>query len=187
MAAPPGGRPGGAAAAPADGQSMCKIELPAAGSGDEQFGGTKTVHSAYRFSVDKQIGEGTYGQVFMGHCKKDEDKVALKKIRMDTEKEGFPITAIREIKILSSLQHQNVVNLREIVRSERELPAGRRGGRGRSRASRGGAAIALLLWPVLHAAQRPRRLPPCAHTPQCTRTTTSRAASTWCSTMRTTT
>ncbi len=45
-------------------------------------------------------------------------QVALKKIRMDTEKEGFPITAIREIKILSSMQHENVVNLREIVRSE---------------------------------------------------------------------
>ena len=44
--------------------------------------------------------------------------MALKKIRMDTEKEGFPITAIREIKILSSMQHENVVNLREIVRSE---------------------------------------------------------------------
>lgn len=39
---------------------------------------------------------------------------------MDTEKEGFPITAIREIKILSSMQHENVVNLREIVRSECE-------------------------------------------------------------------
>eukprot|EP00983_Pelagomonas_calceolata_P106946 1159287-Pelagomonas_calceolata.AAC.5 len=37
---------------------------------------------------------------------------------MDTEKEGFPITAIREIKILSSMRHENVVNLREIVRSE---------------------------------------------------------------------
>ena len=49
-----------------------------------------------------------------------QDKVALKKIRMDTEKEGFPITAIREIKILSTLQHENVVNLREIVRSECE-------------------------------------------------------------------
>lgn len=47
-------------------------------------------------------------------------QVALKKIRMDTEKEGFPITAIREIKILSSMQHENVVNLREIVRSESE-------------------------------------------------------------------
>ena len=45
-------------------------------------------------------------------------QVALKKIRMDTEKEGFPITAIREIKILSSMRHENVVNLREIVRSE---------------------------------------------------------------------
>ncbi|GFH26170.1 protein kinase domain-containing protein, partial [Haematococcus lacustris] len=44
--------------------------------------------------------------------------VALKKIRMDTEKEGFPITAIREIKILSSMQHENVVNLREIIRSD---------------------------------------------------------------------
>lgn len=47
-------------------------------------------------------------------------QVALKKIRMDTEKEGFPITAIREIKILSSMRHENVVNLREIVRSESE-------------------------------------------------------------------
>lgn len=47
-------------------------------------------------------------------------QVALKKIRMDTEKEGFPITAIREIKILSSMQHENVVNLREIVRSDSE-------------------------------------------------------------------
>lgn len=86
-----------------------------------QYGGTRTISSAYTFSVDKQIGEGTYGQVFMGNDKKDQDKVALKKIRMDTEKEGFPITAIREIKILSTLQHENVVNLREIVRSESEL------------------------------------------------------------------
>ncbi|KAG2489155.1 hypothetical protein HYH03_012381 [Edaphochlamys debaryana] len=87
-------------------------------SSDDVFGGTRSIHSAYVFSVDKQIGEGTYGQVFMGHDRKTNDKVALKKIRMDTEKEGFPITAIREIKILSSLSHPNVVNLREIVRSE---------------------------------------------------------------------
>ncbi|KAG1674414.1 hypothetical protein FOA52_012941 [Chlamydomonas sp. UWO 241] len=86
--------------------------------GDDQYGGTKTINQGYTFSVDKQIGEGTYGQVFMGNDKKDQTRVALKKIRMDTEKEGFPITAIREIKILSTLSHPNVVNLREIVRSE---------------------------------------------------------------------
>jgi cyclin-dependent kinase 12/13 len=39
-------------------------------------------------------------------------------IRMDNEKEGFPITAIREIKLLSTLKHENIVNLREIVRSK---------------------------------------------------------------------
>lgn len=57
--------------------------------------------------------------------------MALKKIRMDTEKEGFPITAIREIKILSSMQHENVVNLREIVRSDSEcMPTACAGFRG---------------------------------------------------------
>lgn len=40
---------------------------------------------------------------------------------MDNEKEGFPITAIREIKLLSMLQHENVINLREIVRSQSAL------------------------------------------------------------------
>ena len=43
--------------------------------------------------------------------------VALKKVRMDNEKEGFPITAIREIKILKSLDHKNVIRLKEIVTS----------------------------------------------------------------------
>lgn len=61
-------------------------------------------------------------QVFMGNCRQTQDKVALKKIRMDTEKEGFPITAIREIKILSTLENENIVNLREIVRSDSESP-----------------------------------------------------------------
>ena len=41
---------------------------------------------------------------------------------MDNEKEGFPITAIREIKLLAMLQHENVINLREIVRSQSAPP-----------------------------------------------------------------
>jgi len=45
------------------------------------------------------------------------DIVALKKVRMDNEKEGFPITAIREIKILKSLDHKNVLRMKEIVTS----------------------------------------------------------------------
>ena len=41
--------------------------------------------------------------------------MALKKVRTDNEKEGFPITAVREIKILRQLSHCNIVNLKEIV------------------------------------------------------------------------
>nr|XP_027199346.1 cyclin-dependent kinase 12-like isoform X1 [Dermatophagoides pteronyssinus] len=66
------------------------------------------------FQIISQIGEGTYGQVYKA---RDTDKciVALKKVRLENEKEGFPITAVREIKILRQLNHENIVNLKEIV------------------------------------------------------------------------
>eukprot|EP00897_Mesotaenium_endlicherianum_P007516 jgi/Mesen1/6793/ME000035S06176 len=67
------------------------------------------------FEKLEQIGEGTYGQVYMAKEKATGEIVALKKVRMDNEKEGFPITAIREIKILKKLKHPNVINLKEIV------------------------------------------------------------------------
>ncbi|XP_020596167.1 cyclin-dependent kinase C-2-like, partial [Phalaenopsis equestris] len=56
-------------------------------------------------------------QVYMAKEIRTGEIVALKKIRMDNEREGFPITAIREIKILKKLQHQNVIQLKEIVTS----------------------------------------------------------------------
>lgn len=46
--------------------------------------------------------------------------VALKKVRLENEKEGFPITAVREIKILKQLNHTNIVNLREIVTGKQD-------------------------------------------------------------------
>lgn len=41
--------------------------------------------------------------------------MALKKVRLENEKEGFPITAVREIKILRQLNHENVILLKDIV------------------------------------------------------------------------
>ncbi len=57
-------------------------------------------------------------QVYLARDKATGALVALKKIRMENEKEGFPITAIREIKLLKNLHHENVINLKEIVRSQ---------------------------------------------------------------------
>ncbi|XP_071480845.1 cyclin-dependent kinase 9-like [Diadema antillarum] len=66
-----------------------------------------------------KIGQGTFGEVFKAKHKKDKNKiVALKKVLMENEKEGFPITALREIKILQLLRHDNVVPLLEICRTK---------------------------------------------------------------------
>ncbi|XP_063232565.1 cyclin-dependent kinase 12 isoform X2 [Bacillus rossius redtenbacheri] len=72
------------------------------------------------FEVIAQIGEGTYGQVYKARDKRSGDLVALKKVRLENEKEGFPITAVREIKILRQLNHKNIINLREIVTDKQD-------------------------------------------------------------------
>jgi len=54
----------------------------------------------------------------MARSNSDGTIVALKKVRMDNEKEGFPITAIREIKILKTLDHKNIIKMKEIVTSK---------------------------------------------------------------------
>jgi len=41
--------------------------------------------------------------------------VALKRILMHNEKDGMPITALREIKILKALAHKNIVKVLDIV------------------------------------------------------------------------
>ncbi|MCO5577562.1 hypothetical protein L7F22_031393 [Adiantum nelumboides] len=64
------------------------------------------------------VGEGTYGQVFKARAEASGTLVALKKIRMESEKDGFPVTALREIKLLQSLKHVNVVRLHEMMVSK---------------------------------------------------------------------
>ncbi|KAB7506203.1 Cyclin-dependent kinase 9 [Armadillidium nasatum] len=67
--------------------------------------------------LDK-IGQGTFGEVFRARNRKTRKIVALKKVLMENEKEGFPITALREIKILQQLKHDNIVKLNEICRTK---------------------------------------------------------------------
>ncbi|KAH7318492.1 serine threonine protein kinase CMGC group [Stachybotrys elegans] len=61
------------------------------------------------------VGSGTYGKVFKGLNVYTKGLVALKRIRMEGERDGFPVTAVREIKLLQSLKHTNIVNLQEVM------------------------------------------------------------------------
>ena len=62
-----------------------------------------------------EIGEGTYGTVYKARDKSSDEIVALKKVRLHNENDGFPITSMREISILTELHHPNIVRLNEVV------------------------------------------------------------------------
>lgn len=47
--------------------------------------------------------------------------VALKKIKLESEDEGIPSTAIREIALLKELHHPNIVTLQDIVLDSAEI------------------------------------------------------------------
>jgi len=55
--------------------------------------------------------------VFVGADKVTGEVVALKRINTEEEKNGFPITALREVKLLKALHHDNIVQLKEMVTS----------------------------------------------------------------------
>ncbi|KAI6005237.1 Pkinase-domain-containing protein [Pisolithus orientalis] len=71
--------------------------------------------SVYCYERLNQIEEGSYGVVFRARDKETGDIVALKKLKLEEEKHGFPITALREINALMSCRHENVVHIREVV------------------------------------------------------------------------
>ncbi|KAG0261776.1 hypothetical protein BG011_000678 [Mortierella polycephala] len=62
-----------------------------------------------------RISEGTYGVVYRAKDRLTGEIVALKKLKLDQEKNGFPITSLREVYTLLLAKHPHIVNVREIV------------------------------------------------------------------------
>ncbi|KAF1741691.1 hypothetical protein MXB_5660, partial [Myxobolus squamalis] len=61
------------------------------------------------------IGEGTYGVVYRVKDKKNDEIVALKKVKILKNIEGFPLSSVREIRILEQAKHPNIVELKEVL------------------------------------------------------------------------
>ncbi|KAJ7057759.1 kinase-like domain-containing protein [Mycena amicta] len=78
----------------------------------------------HEYHITTKLGEGTFGEVHKAHHMATNRPVALKRILMHNEKEGMPVTALREIKILKSLNHPCIVNLLDmfVVRSTAKDP-----------------------------------------------------------------
>jgi len=67
------------------------------------------------FEKLNRVGEGTYGIVYRARDRRSKEIVALKRVRIEKEETGLPISSLREISILKELSHPNVVNLKEVV------------------------------------------------------------------------
>ncbi|KAI0790534.1 kinase-like domain-containing protein [Abortiporus biennis] len=72
------------------------------------------------YDVINKLGEGTFGEVHKAVHKTKGIAVALKRILMHNEKEGMPVTALREIKILKALHHPCIVDILDmfVIRSK---------------------------------------------------------------------
>ncbi|KAF2744426.1 Pkinase-domain-containing protein [Sporormia fimetaria CBS 119925] len=77
------------------------------------------------YEMLQKLGEGTFGEVHKARHRYTREVFALKKILMHNEKDGFPITALREIKLLKMLSHDNVLRLQEMA-VERPKAEGRK-------------------------------------------------------------
>lgn len=69
------------------------------------------------FEMLSKLGEGTYGSVIKMRHKETKEIVAIKHVKMDVGEsdEGIPATTIREVSLLKSLNHRNVVRLYDII------------------------------------------------------------------------
>lgn len=66
-----------------------------------------------RYIQQRFLGSGSYSTVFLGLDTRTNRSVALKRIAID-EKEGLPATTLREIAILKSLRHSNILRLLDV-------------------------------------------------------------------------
>ncbi|KAJ3255191.1 serine/threonine protein kinase, CMGC, CDC2/CDK sub [Boothiomyces macroporosus] len=81
-------------------------------SEDKEFTGVSPISE---YEIENKLGEGTFGEVLLATHSKTGLRVALKKILTHNDKEGFPVTSLREIKLLKSIDHENIIDLMEIA------------------------------------------------------------------------
>lgn len=67
-----------------------------------------------RFDIIKKLGQGTYGKVQLGINKETSQDVAIKTIKKcKIETEADLVRIRREVQIMSSVQHPNIIHIYE--------------------------------------------------------------------------
>ncbi|XP_035416159.1 serine/threonine-protein kinase MAK [Cygnus atratus] len=73
-----------------------------------------------RYTIMKQLGDGTYGSVLMGKSKESGELVAIKRMKRKFYSWDECMN-LREVKSLKKLNHANVIKLKEVIRENDHL------------------------------------------------------------------
>uniref|UniRef100_A0A1I7TF49 Cyclin-dependent kinase 7 n=1 Tax=Caenorhabditis tropicalis TaxID=1561998 RepID=A0A1I7TF49_9PELO len=71
-----------------------------------------------RYETIRHLGEGQFANVYMAKDLESGEVVAIKKIKLGSReeaKDGINRTAIREIKLLKEIHHDNIITLRDVI------------------------------------------------------------------------
>lgn len=98
-----------------DKKDLSKSEKNTSLLNKKRYGNLEGSRSIDNYEHIGKIDEGAYGVVYKARDKETGDVVAIKKVKLGKEKDGFPITSIREINILMNYKHDNIVNIKEVV------------------------------------------------------------------------
>ncbi|ODV84623.1 hypothetical protein CANARDRAFT_8605 [[Candida] arabinofermentans NRRL YB-2248] len=69
---------------------------------------------ADRYTKEKKVGEGTYAVVYLGKQLSNDRNIAVKEIKTTGFKDGLDMSAIREVKHLQELKHENIIELIDV-------------------------------------------------------------------------
>ncbi|VVC26475.1 Protein kinase domain,Protein kinase-like domain,Serine/threonine-protein kinase, active site [Cinara cedri] len=95
--------------------------------GIEKNGGGIHLHNRkqklkQKFDILKKLGEGSCGKVQLGICKETDQLVAIKTIRKrKIETEADLIRIRREIQIMSSVRHPNIIHIYEVFENREKI------------------------------------------------------------------
>ena len=85
---------------------------------DSMPGDLRLTRHVSAYTIEHKLGEGAYGAVFFARDPKSNQVVALKRVAWPgdpSNSEGLPVTTLREIMLLFSVRHENVVHLEEVL------------------------------------------------------------------------
>lgn len=80
-----------------------------------------SVESAERYERLHRIGEGAFGEVRLGRCRRTGHAVALKTVHLPVNAASLPKAVFREIESLRQLSNHNVISLLDLYPEETHI------------------------------------------------------------------